>query len=74
MSYIAAVKREPCKRGDGGSLNSADYWLQRGHAQDVGGQATRQRDEAAGAKKAKEEFPESPTQIGMQDERGGKAR
>lgn len=46
--------------------------LNRGRAQDVGGQATRQRDEANAQKKTKEEFPESPTQIGMQDERGGK--
>lgn len=46
--------------------------MDRGRAQDVGGSATRERDERNSASKAKEEFPESPVQIGMQDERGGK--
>ena len=39
---------------------------------DTGGNATREKDEAGGKSKAKQEFPESPVQIGMEDERGGK--
>merc|ERR1712137_456967 len=39
---------------------------------DVGGNATREKDEVNSKSKAKQEFPESPVQIGMEDERGGK--
>lgn len=42
-------------------------------ANDTGGVATEQKDEGAKAK-AKKEFPESPVQIGFEDERGGKGR
>ncbi|KAF2397665.1 hypothetical protein EJ06DRAFT_523605 [Trichodelitschia bisporula] len=35
-----------------------------------GGNATEQRDRQQGQKKAKEEFPEAPDTIGMQDEKG----
>ncbi|KAM0721095.1 hypothetical protein Q7P37_003381 [Cladosporium fusiforme] len=45
---------------------------QEGKANDVGGQATREKDEAGAKSKAKQEFPESPVQIGFEDERGGK--
>ncbi|KAK4507887.1 hypothetical protein PRZ48_001622 [Zasmidium cellare] len=41
-------------------------------ANDEGGPATTQKDPNNAAKKAKEEFPEAPTTIGFQDERGGK--
>lgn len=44
----------------------------RGKSKDAGGQATREKDEAGAKAKAKQEFPESPVQIGMEDERGGK--
>ncbi|KAK6434939.1 hypothetical protein LTR95_008874 [Oleoguttula sp. CCFEE 5521] len=42
------------------------------HANDRGGSATKASDERNSAQKTKLEFPESPDQIGMQDERGGK--
>ncbi|KAK6432773.1 hypothetical protein LTR95_011057 [Oleoguttula sp. CCFEE 5521] len=42
------------------------------HANDKGGSATKASDERNSAQKTKQEFPESPDQIGMQDERGGK--
>jgi hypothetical protein len=38
----------------------------------TGGHATEGADSSGGAKKAKEEFPEAPDTIGMQDERGGR--
>lgn len=44
----------------------------RGREQDVGGSATREKDERNSKSRAKQEFPESPVQIGMEDERGGK--
>jgi hypothetical protein len=44
----------------------------RSRKKDVGGNATREKDEANSKSKAKQEFPESPVQIGMEDERGGK--
>ena len=44
----------------------------RSRTKDTGGNATREKDEAGGKSKAKQEFPESPVQIGMEDERGGK--
>jgi hypothetical protein len=37
-----------------------------------GGHATEGADSSGGAKKAKQEFPEAPDTIGMQDERGGR--
>jgi hypothetical protein len=46
--------------------------LSRSRTKDTGGNATREKDEAGGKSKAKQEFPESPVQIGMEDERGGK--
>ncbi|OQO06593.1 hypothetical protein B0A48_08378 [Cryoendolithus antarcticus] len=42
------------------------------HANNDGGSATKASDERNSAQKTKLEFPESPDQIGMQDERGGK--
>ncbi|KAF2215043.1 hypothetical protein CERZMDRAFT_95412 [Cercospora zeae-maydis SCOH1-5] len=42
-------------------------------ANDTGGTATEQKDGGSKAK-AKKEFPESPVQIGFEDERGGKGR
>ena len=44
----------------------------RSRTKDTGGQATREKDEVNSKSKAKQEFPESPVQIGMEDERGGK--
>jgi hypothetical protein len=44
----------------------------RSRKKDVGGNATREKDETNSKSKAKQEFPESPVQIGMEDERGGK--
>jgi hypothetical protein len=38
----------------------------------TGGHATEGRDSSGAAKKTKEEFPEAPDMIGMQDERGGR--
>jgi len=39
---------------------------------DVGGHAVREKDETNSKAKVKEEFPEAPVTIGMEDERGGK--
>ena len=44
----------------------------RDKTQDAGGQAVREKDESNSKSKAKQEFPEAPTTIGMEDERGGK--
>ncbi|KAF1981606.1 hypothetical protein K402DRAFT_408287 [Aulographum hederae CBS 113979] len=43
-------------------------------AQGSGGSATSQSDSRNSTKRTKEEHPESPVIIGMQDERGGKGR
>lgn len=52
-------------------LTYASY--RRSRVQDVGGQATREKDERSSTARAKKEFPEAPdVVIGMQDERGGK--
>lgn len=50
----------------------ADLFVFRDKSQGSGGSATSRKDERNSTQKAKEEFPEAPTVIGMQDERGGK--
>ena len=44
----------------------------RDKTKDAGGQAVREKDESSSKSKAKQEFPEAPVTIGMEDERGGK--
>lgn len=44
----------------------------RDKAKNQGGQAVKEKDETNSKAKAKQEFPEAPVTIGMEDERGGK--
>jgi hypothetical protein len=46
--------------------------LSRDKGKDIGGSAVREKDETSSKAKAKEEFPEAPVTIGMEEERGGK--